>query len=227
MKTKSLIFSLALTLMSAVGAQAQVTIGSLEEPNATLDVRKGTEKADGIIAPVLTGDELANNDAKYGTGQTGAIVYVTAAPSVPTAKTGNITAAGYYYFDGTVWQLLKGENGSEVDGIVGNEIVGAANETLVVTGSGSDADPHKIARAAISGDVSVPAGSNEATLKAVSTTANVSTASPAHGGTRRHVYRYRQHYHRRQRSRYCREYEDGYFAVGCKHDLRRLDICCS
>ncbi|MDR1763559.1 MAG: hypothetical protein LBR64_06375, partial [Dysgonamonadaceae bacterium] len=106
----TLIIALAV-LGAATGAKAQVTIGSMDEPKATLDVRKGGTKADGIIAPVLTGNELKGNDSKYGTDQTGAIVYVTAAASPTTTKTANVTAAGYYYFDGSVWQSLKGTDG--------------------------------------------------------------------------------------------------------------------
>jgi hypothetical protein len=150
--------------MSATTLRAQVTIGSLDEPKATLDVRKGTAKADGIIPPVLTGDELAGNDAKYGTDQTGAIVYVTAAVASPTTKTANVTAAGYYFFDGSIWQLLKGTAGSEVDGVIGNEVLDTSDGTLVRSGTGSATDPYKLKRAAITGDVDVPAGSNAATI---------------------------------------------------------------
>jgi hypothetical protein len=185
MNKKIFLFSLAL-FVSVLCAKAQVTIGSVDDPKATLDVRKGTEKADGIIPPVLTGDELAGNDAKYGTDQTGAIVYVTAAVASPTTKTANVTAAGYYYFDGALWQTLKGSGsgiGTEVDGIIGNEILDATNETLVRSGSGTGSDPYKIARAAITGDVSVPAASNNATLATVSTTTTTSAASPSHGET--------------------------------------------
>jgi hypothetical protein len=184
MNKKIFLFSLALAVLSAVCAKAQVTIGSVDDPKATLDVRKGTEKADGIIAPVLTGNELKGNDAKYGTDQTGAIVYVTSAASPTTTKTANVTAAGYYYFDGTVWQTLKGSGGgTEVDGVIGNEVTKNANSTLVLSGSGTTASPLALARAAITGDVSVPAASNTATLATVTQTNTTSTAAPAHGAT--------------------------------------------
>lgn len=73
-------------------------------PQATLDVTgqaSNTSKLDGIIAPRLTGDELGNKN--YTAAQTGALVYVTAADSAPALQTVNVTAAGYYYFDGNVW----------------------------------------------------------------------------------------------------------------------------
>ncbi|MDR1763846.1 MAG: hypothetical protein LBR64_07860 [Dysgonamonadaceae bacterium] len=69
------------------------------------------------------------------------------------------------------------------DTIVGNEIKGVANATLVRSGSGTDASPYLLARAAITGDVSVPAASNTATLATVTQTNTTSTAAPAHGAT--------------------------------------------
>ena len=90
-------------------AIAQVGIGT-ENPKATLDVEASTDatKTDGIIAPRLSGDDLAAKDALYGTDQTGAIVYATAPVGTPTTKTANVTDAGYYYFDGSVWVGFDG-----------------------------------------------------------------------------------------------------------------------
>ncbi|MDR1764396.1 MAG: hypothetical protein LBR64_10695 [Dysgonamonadaceae bacterium] len=107
MSKKVFFVSLALAILSAVGAIAQMTVGSIDEPKATLDVRKGGTKADGIIPPVLTGNELKGNDSKYGTDQKGVIVYVTAAANPTTSKTINVTSAGYYYFDGSIWKKLQ------------------------------------------------------------------------------------------------------------------------
>ena len=96
--------------MSITNSVAQVTIGSLEEPHATLDVRSqvsATSMPDGIIAPKLTGDELAGKSAAYGINQAGAFVYVTLAASIPnqTGKTVNVKAPDYYYYDAVkaVW----------------------------------------------------------------------------------------------------------------------------
>ncbi|MBX2925246.1 MAG: hypothetical protein KF746_23800 [Chitinophagaceae bacterium] len=63
-----------------------------------------TTVADGVILPSLTGDQLKAKDAVYTTTQTGVMVYVTAAASPTTTKTANVTAAGFYYFDGAAWQ---------------------------------------------------------------------------------------------------------------------------
>lgn len=83
------------------------------EPKATLDVTAKTtddSKPEGIIAPRLTGEEIKGKDAKYLADQTGTIVYATSASpdaGVPAAKTINITAEGYYYFDGAIWQKFN------------------------------------------------------------------------------------------------------------------------
>ncbi|MET3539167.1 hypothetical protein [Chryseobacterium limigenitum] len=91
---------------------AQVGINN-ESPKATLDITaKKTDGSapEGVIAPRLTGDVLstAETGAKYGTAQAGTIVYVTAAATTQgTGQTQNVTAAGYYYFDGSKWQKFS------------------------------------------------------------------------------------------------------------------------
>ena len=80
-----------------------------DTPAATFDVAgKPADAAvvDGVIAPRLTGDQLQAKDAVYTAAQTGTLVYATAATAAPAGKTVNVTAAGYYYFDGTVWQAV-------------------------------------------------------------------------------------------------------------------------
>lgn len=80
-------------------------------PKATLDVTAKTidgSKPEGIIAPRLTGDQIQAADAQYGTDQSGAILYATTAVTVASTKTAAITAAGYYFFDGSLWQKLSG-----------------------------------------------------------------------------------------------------------------------
>lgn len=90
------------------GASAQVGINT-NQGQATLDVVGSpsiTTRMDGIIAPRLTETEL--NKKTYGTGQTGALVYVTLADIAPSAQTVNVTTPGYYYFDGALWQKQTG-----------------------------------------------------------------------------------------------------------------------
>ncbi|BFO67459.1 hypothetical protein KCF3NO3_34420 [Chryseobacterium sp. KCF3-3] len=93
-------------------ANCQVGINTLT-PNATLDVVAKTtdgSKPEGIIAPRLTGDQIKAGDARYTANQTGNIIYATSAVGTASSKTGNITAAGYYFFDGSVWQKLNDGN---------------------------------------------------------------------------------------------------------------------
>lgn len=99
-----------LFVMSITNSVAQVTIGEIGVPNATLDVRSKRSDVnahDGIIAPKLTGDELFAKNAAYGADQNGALVYVTAAASISnqTGKTVNVKASDYYYYDAvkSVW----------------------------------------------------------------------------------------------------------------------------
>lgn len=114
LKLTKLSFMTVFMACFSVSMQAQVTIGSGKEPVATLEVvgdADNTAAADGVIMPRLTGDQLKEKDATYGSDHTSAMVYVTAPVSSPSAKTINVTAAGYYYFDGSVWQAAKGSGG--------------------------------------------------------------------------------------------------------------------
>lgn len=76
-------------------------------PQATLDVvgsPTDISKYDGVIAPRITGNQLRAKT--YTSAQIGAIVYATAADTAPAGQTINVTANGYYYFDGTKWVRL-------------------------------------------------------------------------------------------------------------------------
>lgn len=78
-------------------------------PQATLEVTgfpADPLKLDGVIAPKLTGNQLAAKT--YTAMQTGAIVYATAAADSLTGQVVNVLSAGYYYFDGSVWQNMAG-----------------------------------------------------------------------------------------------------------------------
>jgi hypothetical protein len=82
-------------------------------PAATFDVfAKKTDgtTSEGIIAPRLSGDQIKSADARYTAPQTGTFVYATNAVNGATAKTVKITAPGYYYFDGRIWQKMGPES---------------------------------------------------------------------------------------------------------------------
>lgn len=111
---KNIILLGALILSSL--AYSQVGINN-EAPKATLDVTAKTtdgSKPEGIIAPRLTGDQIRSADTQYDTPQIGSIVYATSAVGTSTPKTINITSAGYYYFDGSLW--TKFGSGSSASG---------------------------------------------------------------------------------------------------------------
>ncbi len=118
--TKNL-FKLATLLLLLCGAfinlNAQVTVGANTAPNATLDVvhDDASSTLSGVIAPNVDRQYLNDKDGtspavdKYGTAQEGAIVYVgDASTGTATNQAANVTSAGYYYFDGAVWQALGG-----------------------------------------------------------------------------------------------------------------------
>ena len=112
---------LGMMVLAPMGASAQVTIGSGDLPAATLDVvatKTDGSTAEGVIAPRLTLAQLKAADARYLAAQTGAIVYVTDATGGTTAKTANVTAAGYYYFDGTVWQKMGGVVAADMPDVI-------------------------------------------------------------------------------------------------------------
>ncbi|MFP3596989.1 hypothetical protein [Chryseobacterium sp. SIMBA_029] len=116
------IILLAMSLISGI-AYSQVGINTAS-PKATLDVTGMPGIAtlpDGVIAPRLTGNQLAAKDAAYGIEQIGTLVYATAAVTVPTVKTANVTQAGYYMFDGTKWGYTFG--GSNTGTIAPGQLV--------------------------------------------------------------------------------------------------------
>lgn len=94
-----------------VDATGNVGIGT-DNPSGTLDVvgnAASTTALDDIIAPRLTGNQL--NAKTYTPAQTGAMVYITAARTdVNAGQTANITAVGYYQFDGTIWQSFRSDS---------------------------------------------------------------------------------------------------------------------
>lgn len=100
--------SVAAAILFSTFLYSQVGINN-QTPKATLDVaaknNDGTTP-EGLIPPRLTGDQMRSADGQYGTDQTGTVIYATVAVTNASTKTANINSAGYYYFDGNVWQKL-------------------------------------------------------------------------------------------------------------------------
>ncbi|MDR1738584.1 MAG: hypothetical protein LBR66_07215 [Candidatus Symbiothrix sp.] len=111
MKKKLFIMFFACTI-TGIASKAQVTIGSLANPKATLDVvavKTDGTTAEGIIAPRLDRSALNSKEigGQYTVAQTGAIVYVKdVSTGTATGQTVKVTTIGYYYFDGAIWQPL-------------------------------------------------------------------------------------------------------------------------
>ena len=100
-------------------AAAQVTIGSVTEPRATLDVvnitTAGHELPQGILPPQVTRAQLVLRAGNYDADVNGVIVYVIdeGLTGTPTGIVRNVTEPGHYYFNyyatgGPAWVRLGG-----------------------------------------------------------------------------------------------------------------------
>ncbi len=129
---------------TAFAQEGRVGINTTD-PKTTFDVNGKidgsgnllTTDITGMQAPRLTRAELtAKGDVLYGADQKGALVYITdvTAGDALTQRI-NITAAGYYYFDGAVWQKMA--SASEAD-ITNDAWVNDAPNKMVKLGTLSD-----------------------------------------------------------------------------------------
>ncbi|WP_374462042.1 beta strand repeat-containing protein [Chryseobacterium taeanense] len=121
---------------------AQVGINNTS-PKATLDITAKTtdgSKPEGLIIPQLSGSNIHTATAAgvYGSNQKGLIIYATSADSSPTSATANITAAGYYYFDGTNWQKISTGNTVSTSLASGNILVGSASNVATAVSPTGD-----------------------------------------------------------------------------------------
>lgn len=134
-----------IVLLTCSEISAQVGINSTT-PKATLDIAAKTSNGstpEGIIAPRLTGDQIKAADAQYTAAQQGTIIYATAAVTTASVKTANLTAPGYYYYDGSLWQKI------------GNTYTGSTS--IALNGSSFE-------RTALTGDVTAAANNNSTTI---------------------------------------------------------------
>ena len=134
MNTKKIFFALFLTAVIFVPftTSAQVTIGSAVPPRATLDVVASEGTPAGIIVPNVSRARLIADT--HSAAQTGAIVFVNAIDGTANPQTINVTEAGFYYFDGTVWLPLIAEN-IGITYTAGNLITIDANNAINVASS--------------------------------------------------------------------------------------------
>ncbi|GAA5087220.1 hypothetical protein GCM10023210_09980 [Chryseobacterium ginsengisoli] len=125
-------------MSATVSAQVGVNTST---PNTTMDVsakrNAGGAITDftqtfGLQAPRVTRTELTTNLATYSTNQQGALIYITdVSGGTATGQRINIDEAGYYSFDGSVWQKVLFKNIYNADG----SLVGSGTRrTLTVNG---------------------------------------------------------------------------------------------
>ncbi|MGG5208547.1 hypothetical protein ACQWU4_06330 [Chryseobacterium sp. MIQD13] len=136
--------------LSAVSkAQTTGRVGiNTTAPAATLDVVATTTdntRPDALLVPRMTEDQLAAKNTAYATAQNGALAFVTAVDGTTTAKTVNVTAPGFYYYDDptSTWKAVGGggavtpQKYEAIRGTVTTTSAGAytvaANDYLIVT----------------------------------------------------------------------------------------------
>jgi len=137
-----------LATIATTFAVAQVGINTTN-PQATLDITARTSdgsKAEGLLAPRLTGNQIQAADMQYNAPQSGTLVYATAGATSPSVKTANITAAGYYFFDGSLWQRVTTGAGINIYNtnsmLTANRTVNQSTNTLAFTSTASTGTNH-------------------------------------------------------------------------------------
>lgn len=140
---KFLLTATMLVAFTALSKAQQGRVGiNTTTPAATLDVvanTADTSRPDAILVPRLSRLDLENKANSYANGtptgasaQNGALVFVNALGGTGTGKTVNVTATGFYYYDGTdtnnVWKPVGGGGTQRYEGIVGStaSVTGAA-----------------------------------------------------------------------------------------------------
>lgn len=170
-------FTISLFMLGLVlTAKAQVGVNTIN-PNSTLDVngKLGASDLDGLQAPRLTRAELTTKgNSLYGTNQKGTLIYITdisggdAATGTPRV---NVTAIGYYYFDGNAWQIISS----------GGTVAYTESSSVMLSGN-------SFQRAALTGDATAVANDNATKVvglqgKPIAATAPTSGQVLAYNGT--------------------------------------------
>ncbi|WP_370895970.1 hypothetical protein [Chryseobacterium gossypii] len=127
------IFWVLITALFSSSAMGQVGINS-QNPQSTLDVtaKGGAGDIDGLQAPRLTRAQLASKgNTLYGSDQRGALIYITdISGGDALGPRINIDAAGYYFFDGAVWQKVGNGAGSSAINIYNSNGTLAADRVV-------------------------------------------------------------------------------------------------
>jgi hypothetical protein len=135
---KFLLTATMLVCFTAISKAQQGRVGiNTTTPATTLDVvadATNTSKPDALLVPRLTRAQLTAKDAAYVAAQNGALAFVTTIDGTASAKTTNITAVGFYYYDSpsTTWKALGG---------------GASVDTSIYVGDGTLSGPRTVNQA--------------------------------------------------------------------------------
>lgn len=89
---------------------SQVGINTVA-PKSTLEVvakTNGALQVEGLMIPRLTGDQIKTMTVNLESGTESLMIYATSAPAVSNASVAKITQAGYYYWNGTIWENIGG-----------------------------------------------------------------------------------------------------------------------
>lgn len=144
------------------GQEGNVGINT-ENPVITLDVvgmPNNTEKADGFLSPRLTGDELFAKNNAYNIEHKGTLVYITKSVSATNlqGKTKNVDREGYYFYNGSEWEKVKGET-TQQDYELKDVGTIFATEPIRVSYKAEKEDGTRITPLGIVKKIIVPAGS--------------------------------------------------------------------
>lgn len=143
------------------GQEGNVGINT-ENPVVTLEVAgtpNNPNKADGVIVPRLSGDELFSKKDAYDTKHQGALVYITKSASVENqkGKTQNVNAEGYYFYNGNAWVKMQSEASVQNYELKDMGIVFATNPVYAPYKSAND-DNTRITPLGVATKIVVPAG---------------------------------------------------------------------
>jgi hypothetical protein len=139
-----LMLFLALTGLACVNAQVRIGSGSIPNPSAVLDLNpddltnQGNSNL-GLAMPrvnlISTTDANPLSDHVHGM-------------TIYNMSTSNDVTPGFYYNDGTKWVRLISLDESqhaEIDGVIGNEVTDATDNSLSRAGSGTTTSPYTLA----------------------------------------------------------------------------------
>lgn len=145
MRKQILLLALFAVSTAAYAQQGRVGINT-STPKTTMDINGKADVSGislatdvtGLQAPRLTRLELTNKgNTLYGTDQKGALVYITDVSAGDNlSQRINITATGYYYFDGSLWQKVG--SGSIAGDKTDDEWINDPANAMVKLGKKSD-----------------------------------------------------------------------------------------